>query len=277
MSSPAHAARSLAALCCALLLCACGGNLKPGAATISEALQGAQPSPLESAQMATDRYDANARYVGTLALANESFAGEPIYLKLFENNINDVDPAVRLAAIRGLANHGEPRHVSVITPLLKDDNILVRIEAARALQRLHHEDAIAPLLISCSQPDPYNAKQDSESEPEVRAEAAFALGQYDTAQVVRGLIKALDDTDLSVNRSAQHSLKTLTGQDFGLDANAWNSWLNQAADKGSDGIFLGRGLYTYPVYNRKKRIYEYFPFVPKPPNEVAAPPAGMPR
>ncbi len=226
--------------------------------------------------MATDRYDANARYVGTLALANESFAGDPIYLKLFETNINDVDPAVRLAAIRGLANHGEPRHVNAITPLLKDDNVLVRIEAARALQRLHNEDAIEPLLVSCRQPDPYNPNDSSESEPEVRAEAAFALGQYDTAKVVRNLIKALDDTDLSVNRSAQHSLKTLTGQDFGLDAHAWQDWSDKAMDK-SGTLFLGRGLYTYPVYNRKKRIYEYLPFVPKPPNEVAAPPAGMPR
>ena len=26
-----------------------------------------------------------------------------------------------------------------------------------------------------------------------------------------------------------------------------------------------------------KRLYEYIPFVPRPPNEVSAPPAGMPR
>lgn len=228
--------------------------------------------------MARDPYDASARYRGTLALANENFAGDPIYIKLFELNLADKDPSVRMASIRGLANHGEPRHVELLIPMLKDESVLVRVEAARALQRLHDDTAVEPLItvMRAPEPDPRSRKMLGETEPEVRAEAATALGQYDEAKVVRQLIIALDDTDLTVNRNAQNSLKVLTGQDFGLERNAWSTWMEKFSDN-PQAMFLGRGMYTYPVYNRKKRIYEYLPFVPRPPNEVAAPPAGMPR
>ncbi len=254
-----------------------GCDLKPGATTITEALQGSGPTPFESAQMARDQYDASARYRGTLALANENFAGDPIYIKLFELNLADKDPSVRMASIRGLANHGEPRHVELIIPFLKDEAKLVRIEAARALQRLHDDSAVEPLLavMRAPEPDPRTRKMVGETEPEVRSEAATALGQYDEPKVVRQLIFALDDTDLTVNRNAQASLKVLTGQDFGLEKDAWTTWMDKFSDP--QAMFLGRSLYIYPVYNRKKRIYEYLPFVPRPPNEVAAPPAGMPR
>lgn len=260
-------------MCCgALLALGCENNLKPGAETIFEAIQGGTPTPLESAEMANDKYDTNARYKGTLSLANENFAGEPVYIKLFETYLKDKDPAVRFAAVRGLANHGEPRHVEAIVPLLKDDNVLVRVEAARALQRLHDDAAVEPLIVSVRQTDLINPGLASEGEPEVRAEAAYALGQYDEVRVLRALIAALDDSDLSVNRNAQKSLKILTGQDFGLDRIAWLGWLDK-----TETPFLGRGIYIYPVYNRKKRLYEYFPFVPRPPNEASAAPVGLPR
>jgi HEAT repeat protein len=272
LSRSAQVARALAVLCGTLLALGCENNLKPGAATIFEAIQGANPTPYESAEMALDEYDATARYRGTLALANENFAGEPVYIALFERALADTDPLVRMAAVRGLANHGEPRHVESLVPLLKDSSVEVRVEAARALQRLHGDAAADPLIVSVRQNDPLNPGLASESEPEVRAEAAVALGQYDEARVLRALIAALDDTDLSVNRNAQRSLKVLTGQDFGLDRIAWLAWLEKA-----DSPFLARGIYTYPVYNRKQRIYEYLPFVPRPPNEVTSTPTGLPR
>lgn len=255
-----------------LALAACETNFKPGAQTIFEALGGANPSPLEMSLMATDKYDANARYLGTLGLARENFSGEPIYMKLFETNVKDADPMVRAAAIRGLANHGEPRHAEAIAEMLADKNVIVRVEAARGLQRLHNPEVIDTLITALREADPRDPGRQAEADPQVRAEAAAALGQYAENRVLRELIGALDDSDLAVNRNALASLRTLTGQDLGLDRLSWHEWEDKA-----ETPFAGRQLYTYPVYSRKTRLYEYIPFVPKPPNEVTAPPAGLPR
>src|ERR1043165_8920287 len=83
-----------------LLIVLSGCELKPGAQSVFEAFAGAKPTPLELSLMASNKYDANARYVGTLGLAQENYAGEPVYIALFEANLKDTDPMVRAAAIR---------------------------------------------------------------------------------------------------------------------------------------------------------------------------------
>jgi len=261
-----------AGLVAALALGGCELNMRPGAETLTEALVPVGSTPIEQAVMATNKYDANDRYLGTIGLANQNFAGAPVYVQLFETNAADKDPMVRGAAIRGLANHGEPRHVAMIAAGLKDSNILVRVEAARGLQRMHDTSAIGPLIDALREPDLRTPDIRSEAEPEVRTEAACALGQYPENRVLRALIEALDDSDLAVNRAAQRSLRTLTGQDLGLDRVSWQQWEDGAKDP-----FAGQSLYMYPAYSRKQRLYEYIPLVPRPPNEKAAPPTGMPR
>jgi HEAT repeat protein len=257
-----------------LVLPACDLNLRPGAESIFEAFD-ARRSPPELAAMAIDQYDANNRYIGTLGLATMPFASEPLYIRLFVDNIRDDDPAVRGAAARGLANHGRPEHAPLLVAAMKDQDRGVRVEAARGLQRLHNPAAIDGLLVSMREPLMPRAGRavlPGESDAEVRAEAAWALGQYPQNRVLQALISGLDDSDLSVNRSALIALRTLTGEDFGYSRGAWLEWLSRTRDP-----FAGRGEYNYPVFHRRHRLYEYLPFVPEPPNEIAAPPAGMPR
>lgn len=229
------------------------------------------PSPLEAAQMAIDPWDADARAKGTMLLANGYFGGEPPYRALYLERTQDTDPNVRAAALRGLALHGQPEDVPAIAALLADPNARVRLEAARALQRVHNPVAIEPLLISTRLPDPLREGRTGEPEPTVRAEAAAALGQYAEPRVVVPLIEALDDRFLAVNRSARRSLRTLTGQDFGLDRKAWLDWYSN-----TQAPFAGRTAYVYPVFERDRFFWEYIPFVPPPPNETAGTPAGFP-
>jgi HEAT repeat protein len=262
--------RRIPLLALGLVLAGCEMNVRPGAKSIFEAMSD-QYTPVELVAMAIDPYDANSRYIGTLGLANLPFANEPVYIRLFESNTADPDPAVRIAATRGLAMHGDPSHVPILVKALSDKDSLERLEAARGLQRLHNDVAIDPLLLAMREPDPRNPSLPAETEADVRTQAAHALGQYPERKVLQALIAGLDDSDLSVNRSSLASLRTLTGQDLGLDHSAWLEWLDKASDP-----FAGRSVYYYPVFQRDKKFYEYLPFFPPPPNERSGPPAGLP-
>ncbi len=236
-------------------------DIKPGAKSIFAFM--APPSPQEAAKMSVDPYDADQRYRGTLMLANAPFAGERVYVQLFTDNANDPDPGVRAAAIRGLGAHGTSEQADLLTGKLKDPEAQVRMEAARALQRIYAPASIDPLIALI---DPV-----AETNPDVRVEAIRALGQYPEKRVVEKLIAALSDDSLACTRTTQWALRMLTGQDFGTDRASWAAWYKTASDP-----FAARGEYMYPVYARGRKWYEYLPFMPPPPNEPSATPAGTP-
>jgi hypothetical protein len=119
------------------------------------------PTPAEATDMAVDEFDPDRRYRGTNLLANAPFAGEPVYIDLFIINSADTDPSVRMASIRGLANHGDPSHVAILAESLRDPEKIVRLEAARGLQRIHNPIAIEALLIAIKEGD-----LDADAEPD---------------------------------------------------------------------------------------------------------------
>jgi hypothetical protein len=261
---------AILALTLLLPLAACDTGLRPGSESLLEGIRTDLP-PGELAAMALDPYDANRRAVGTLGLANQPFAREAIYIKLFVDNASDSDPVVRAAAIRGLSIHGRPEHVPILVKALKDRDPLVRVEAARGLQRLHDPIAVDALLAALREPDTRDTSVTDNDAP-IRAEAASALAQYPEPRVLQSLIASLDDNDLGVNRACLASLRTLTGQDFGLDRQAWLAWTRT-----TNSPFIAGSPYLYPVFTRQRRLYEFIPFVPPPPNEVQSTPTGLPR
>lgn len=242
------------------LLAGCGLEVRRGAGRLSEAF--APPTPQEAAAWALDASNADNRSKGTMLLANAPWGGADVYLRMYEDYADDPEPNVRAAATRALGNHGGPEHASLIARNLGDTQKMVRIEAARAMQRIHNPETI-PLLIA-------RLSRDAEPEEDVRCEVAEALGQYPDARVLQALVGALGDRQLRVTHSANRSLRTLTGQDFGLDRKSWLAWID-----GSENPFAARAAYVYPVFIRPKTWIEYIPFVPPPPNEQPASPAGM--
>ncbi len=252
---------------------ACGilASVFTGCGTLDNAPRGAgslrdiiapQTSPTTAAILATDEYNAENRYRGTTMLASAPFGGDPIYLELYIDGTDDEDPGVRATCIRALGRHGDPVHAPYLISALQDEDRKVRIAAARGLQRVHTNDAV-PALISA-------IDETKEADADVRASAADALGQYRAPFVVQSLIAALRDTRLVVNNRVQNSLNVMTGQDFGLDHSAWLEWYNS-----TDDLFAAGQVYTYPVFNRKKKIVEYLPFMGSPPNETSSTPVGL--
>jgi HEAT repeat protein len=222
-------------------------------------------SPREAAEWAADPYDADKRARGTTMLANAAYGGADAYLELYRKYTTDESEAVRAAAARGLAMHGSPSDVPLVLPLLKDPEKSVRLDAAKALQRLHNPVAIPALI------DEMDPKK--ETEPDVRAAVASAMGQYADAKVMDVLIAALADDNYLVSFNAYQSLRTLTGNDDLPDER--RPWVQWAA--GHKEPFAKQRPYYYPVFYRDKEWTDYLPIVGGPvPNEQKSQPVGMP-
>lgn len=263
---------SAASICGVLCACSKVGGLAgadPNATTILGPLFDT-PTPTEVVAMAADEFNADHRQRGVLLLANAPWGGEDVYLQYYRKAIDDEDAGVRIASARALALHGEPEDVPLLIPYASDPSELLRWEVARALQRLHNPVAVPALL---ERLDLERMEKEVEASHRVRAASARALGQYPERRVVDRLIEAFEDPDLSVNIAARNSLRTLTGMDHGMDAAAWH---NATRDLTSEALFAGRKPYTYPVYHRDPSWIEAINPFDQVPNEVAAPPVGMP-
>ena len=228
-----------------------------------------QFTPADAAAWAADPYDADKRARGMSMLANAPFGGAEAYVKLYrerakpsDKGVYDASPVVATAC-RALGMHGNGEDVAQIVPLGRFEEPMVRLDAVRALQRLHNRAAI-PVLIE-------RLNMDKESEPEIRAEAASGLGQYAEDRVLQSLISALADQSLLVNKNALESLRTLTGNDeTPADRKLWVEWV-----KAHETPFAGRRAYVFPVFWREKRWLDYVPFMPAVPNETASTPVGF--
>lgn len=194
----------------------------------------AAPTPGEAARDAFDTYDADARRRAVSRLAGAPFGGEAPYLKLYRLLLDDPDPTVRAAAIRALAQHGQPRDAPAIAATLEDENDFLQWEAAKALQRLHHPEVVGALIRVVVEAD----------DVDVRMAAARALGQYPQPRVFDVLVGALDDVDYGVVQAAADSLRTLTGRDFGRDGRAWLAW----GRAHRQSLFDQGGVFTYRPY-----------------------------
>lgn len=239
-----------------------GYQTNPNSQSILDILQ--RPPPDQAVLWALDPHNADNRYRGVSILGDTSFAGEDIYVQLFVESASDPDSAVRTAAIRAISRHGRPEHASVLAQALTDESVLVRLEAARAAQRIHNP-SIVPALFGRLDPS-------AEREHDVRAAAAHALGQYAERRVLDQLVAALRDPSLAVNRHAAAALTILTGADLGLDPIAWLEFVRDESEP-----FAQASRYRYPTFERNMRLVEYIPLYPAPPSDPPAEPIGLPK
>ena len=219
------------------------------------------PKPAQVAREAFNVYDADLRRRSVALLSSSHFGHEEPYVRLYRLLIDDQDPTVRAACAHALGIHGTTDDATVLISLLNDDTGFVRWEAAKALQKIHHTDAIRPLM---------DVLADDE-DADVRLAAAQALGQYPTRPVFNALVGALTDRDFGVIQSASVSLAILTGQDLGTDG---GFWLDFAADHPSS-LFQQQRQYTYMPYQKPPGKLDKIKFWKK--NETVIPqsPVGL--
>ncbi len=251
-----------AALCClAGLLSGCTGPNSGGDifADMIEPL--IPPSPSQVAREAFNVYDADLRRRSIAMLSSAHFGHEEPYVRMYRLLIDDEDPTVRAACAHALGLHGTTQDAPTLIALLKDDTGFVRWEAAKALQKIHYEDAAGPLM---------QALADDE-DSDVRLASAAALGQYPTRPVFNALIGALSDHNFGVVQTAMVSLSQLTGQDLGTDG---GQWLDFAAEY-PGGLFTAQRRYTYMPYQKPPGKFSKIKFWDKPKAVNPQPPVGL--
>ncbi len=220
-------------------------------------------NPDKAVRLMVDPHDPDNRRRGTVLIANSPFGGADAYLAMYRDRVeNERDPLVKAASIGALGRYGGPEDAPRIAGALGDEQELqVRWEAAKALQRIHNPTVVSPLLQTLG---------DEGEQPDIRVATAVALGQYPQDRVFQGLIGALDAVELSVNLAAQQSLVMLTGEDFRLDPRAWLRWYNAVEQP-----FARQQEYLYPTYQRRQTWLEKLAFWSTTTFEQPGPPAGL--
>lgn len=222
-------------------------------------------TPRQAAEMALDQDDPDKRREGILLIANSVIGGEDVYVTLYREYVRfEQDALTKAAALRALARHGLPADALLIQPHLKHENLQVRWEAAKGLQRLHNPVVAQDLI---------EVLRDENDRAEIREAAATALGQYPQDNVFQGLLTALNARQLSINVAAERSLNTLTGKSFGYDVRAWLRWYNDTVKTGD--AFAERKDYFYPTYSRAYTTLEKLTFWAKPSFEQPGQPIGL--
>jgi hypothetical protein len=165
-------------------------------------------------------------------------------------------PEVLRACLEALAAVQVPEAVPTLVALYgTSTDVAILHETVRALGKVGGPGARATLLAAATNPDwrvrvaaaevlPLSAAGDEkmlaatkglllDQEPPVRRAAAKGAADAKLEALVPDLIELLQqDPRLRTREVARQALKTITGRDYGHDANAWRQWLRaQASDK----------------------------------------------
>jgi len=179
---------------------------------------GVTEAPKRYALMMDDPQSPDARRVGVLELVERPWGESPPYTDRYAQIAAeaDADYLLRATAIRALNRSREPGHTDLFVKGLSDDSNWVRLESAKALNRLP-DPAAAPALIA--------VLSKADEAKDVRIAAAEALQHYQRLDVARVLVGLLGEREFGLAWQAHHSLKRVTGQDFGYNEAEWLAYL----------------------------------------------------
>ena len=124
------------------------------------------------------------------------------------------DPLVRMQLIKTLAAFSTPAATAMLEAGLADNNPDVRVACCEAWVSRGGDEAVDALTRVLS----------SDTNLDVRLAATRALGNTRSPRAVGPLGEALNDADPALQFRAVQSLKSVSGQDFGDDLNAWRQY-----------------------------------------------------
>ncbi len=187
---------------------------------VSDVITGA---PKRYALMMEETGYPDLRRKGMLELAERPFGEKPPYTTRYAQiavekypDGSKADYLLRASAIRALNRSREPGHTALFVAGLADESEWVRLESAKALNRLPDPSAVPTLIAVASRPD---------EQRDIRIAAAEALQHYKKIEAARALVVLLNERDFGLAWQAQRSLTRLTGKNLGYDDKAWLAYL----------------------------------------------------
>jgi len=139
--------------------------------------------------------------------------------------LKDEDPRIRQTAAEILGRLKDPRAIGPLIVALVDEASEVREAASEALKsfpgwgKSDEANRVVPELIV--------VLQDQRKDPEVRKNAAEALGKIKDPKAVEPLITTLKDKDSEVRWHAAEALEKITKEHFGREVAKWEEWLKK--------------------------------------------------
>lgn len=129
---------------------------------------------------------------------------------------DEKSPVLRAHMVQLLGSLTKTETGEGLKAALQDTDDLVRIEACRALVKQSPSVAVEALAGVVSKDESLD----------VRIEAVKQLGRFPKNQEVeKALAVALDDRDAGLQFAAVHSLESVTGKYFGVNADKWREYL----------------------------------------------------
>jgi hypothetical protein len=199
-----------------LLAAGCGGQT---ADAWIKARLAPMPTREQVNRIKSDRPD--DRREGLLAAASDRNArAEPAVVEVFcRKAVEDEDPMVRSAAVRGLALMDGPQVVpSLELVATRDGSPYVRADAVTALGG---KDGGADVIMRVLRGD---------AVADVRVAAAGALRSFKDKAAAEALLAAMGDGSLAVAQKAWLSLRYMTGQNLPRQARVWEEYLTSPDD-----------------------------------------------
>jgi HEAT repeat protein len=166
----------------------------------------------DMAEQMFDLEDPDRRREGILALSEKDYGLREPYLAGYALILeSDENPLVRAAAARALGKSQDPNYVPHLAAAMEDPTVVVRWDAAAALDRNPGPGAVDPLMEHAV----------GDESMDVRAASADALKHYSRAEVISTLRRALGDDEYGVRHRAHQSLVHIVGRDLGHEPEDW--------------------------------------------------------
>jgi HEAT repeat protein len=150
------------------------------------------------------------------ARAGDAATQEKISAELAQAIQTEEDALIRSETLRVLSYCKTPTAAAVLTAAMRDADRDVRITCCDAWAERKGEDAARNLT------DMLN----NDKNVDVRLAAARGLGKLGDPAAATALAAALEEGDPAMQYRAVQSLKSVSGRDFGNDANAWREFAN---------------------------------------------------
>ncbi len=148
---------------------------------------------------------------------------ESVAADLAQRIQTETDATVRVEIAKALGDSRSPTATAVLRAGLgyprPDPDAEVRAAICQAWGRIGGDDARQMLASALA----------NDTDDDVRVEAARSLGAFKDSANVHALAAALEDTNIAVQYTAMQSMKSVSGQNFGDDANAWREYARSGA------------------------------------------------